>query len=98
MRRTTLPSGGRHEQGDERRTWEHKLVAPSPVSGGSRKPSLRWQPSAAEAVGMLGRRSAGVWQRLLFLVAASTISLSVLAMHQLAVNHHLPYLRPLSLT
>jgi hypothetical protein len=41
MRRTTLPSGGRHEQGDERRTWEHKLVAPSPVSGGSRKPSLR---------------------------------------------------------
>jgi hypothetical protein len=28
-----------------------------------------------------------VWQRLLFLVVASTISLSVLAMHQLAVNH-----------
>jgi hypothetical protein len=36
---------------------------------------------------MLGRRSAGLWQRLLFLVAAITISLSVLAMHQLAVNH-----------
>jgi hypothetical protein len=36
---------------------------------------------------MLGRRSAGAWQRLLFLVAVSTISLSVLAMHQLAVNH-----------
>jgi hypothetical protein len=35
----------------------------------------------------LGRRSAGLWQRLLFLVAAITISLSVLAMHQLAVNH-----------
>jgi len=29
----------------------------------------------------------GVWQRLLLLVVASTISLSVLAMHQLAVNH-----------
>src|SRR5215207_6711878 len=36
---------------------------------------------------MLGRRSARLWQRLLFLVAAITISLSVLAMHQLAVNH-----------
>jgi hypothetical protein len=36
---------------------------------------------------MLGRRSAGQWQPLLFLVAAITISLSVLAMHQLAVNH-----------
>jgi hypothetical protein len=36
---------------------------------------------------MLGRRSAGLRQRLLFLVAAITISLSVLAMHQLAVNH-----------
>ena len=36
---------------------------------------------------MLGRRSAGLWQRLLFLVAAITVSLSVLAMHQLAVNH-----------
>lgn len=36
---------------------------------------------------MLGRRSAGLWQRLLFLVAAVTICLSVLAMHQLAVNH-----------
>jgi hypothetical protein len=36
---------------------------------------------------MLGRRSAELWQRLLFLVAAITISLSVLAMHQLAVNH-----------
>ena len=36
---------------------------------------------------MLGRRSAGLWQRLLFLVAAITISFSVLAMHQLAVNH-----------
>jgi hypothetical protein len=36
---------------------------------------------------MLGRRSAGLWQRLLILVAAITISLSVLAMHQLAVNH-----------
>jgi hypothetical protein len=36
---------------------------------------------------VLGRRSAGLWQRLLFLVAAITISLSVLAMHQLAVNH-----------
>ena len=36
---------------------------------------------------MLGRRSAGLWQQLLFLVAAITISLSVLAMHQLAVNH-----------
>ena len=35
---------------------------------------------------MLGRRSAGLWQRLLFLVVAITISLSVLAMHQLAVN------------
>jgi hypothetical protein len=34
---------------------------------------------------MLGRRSAGLWQ--LVLVAAITISLSVLAMHQLAVNH-----------
>ena len=36
---------------------------------------------------MLGGRSAGLWQRLVFLVAAITISLSVLAMHQLAVNH-----------
>jgi hypothetical protein len=36
---------------------------------------------------MFGRRSAGLWQRLLFLVAAITISLSVLAMHQLAVDH-----------
>ena len=36
---------------------------------------------------MLGRRSAGLWQRLLFLVAAITISFSVVAMHQLAVNH-----------
>jgi hypothetical protein len=36
---------------------------------------------------MLGKRSAGLWQRLLFLVAAITISISVLAMHQLAVNH-----------
>jgi hypothetical protein len=36
---------------------------------------------------MLGRRSAGLWQRLLFLVAAITVSLSVLAMHQLAVDH-----------
>jgi hypothetical protein len=36
---------------------------------------------------MLGRRSARLWQPLLFLVAAITISLSVLAMHQLAVNH-----------
>ena len=36
---------------------------------------------------MLGRRSAGLWQRLLFLAAAITISLSVLALHQLAVNH-----------
>jgi hypothetical protein len=35
---------------------------------------------------MLGRRSAELWQRLPFLVAAITISLSVLAMHQLAVN------------
>jgi hypothetical protein len=41
---------------------------------------------------MLGRRSAGLWQRLLFLVAAITISLSVLAMHQLAVNH--PFVAP----
>ena len=32
-------------------------------------------------VGMLGGRSAGVWQRLLLLVAAVTVSLSVLAMH-----------------
>jgi hypothetical protein len=36
---------------------------------------------------MLGTRSAGLWQQLLFLVAAITISLSVLAMHQLAVSH-----------
>jgi hypothetical protein len=36
---------------------------------------------------MLGRRSAGLWQRLLFLVVAITVSMSVLAMHQLAVNH-----------
>jgi hypothetical protein len=36
---------------------------------------------------MLGRRLARLWQRPLFLVAAITISLSVLAMHQLAVNH-----------
>jgi hypothetical protein len=36
---------------------------------------------------MLGVRSAGPWQRLPLLVAAITISLSVLAMHQLAVNH-----------
>ena len=36
---------------------------------------------------MLGRRSARLWQRLLILVAAITVSLSVLAMHQLAVNH-----------
>jgi hypothetical protein len=36
---------------------------------------------------MLGGRSAWLWQRLLFLVAAITVSLSVLAMHQLAVNH-----------
>jgi hypothetical protein len=36
---------------------------------------------------MLGRPSAGLWQRLLFLVAAITVSLSVLAMHQLAANH-----------
>jgi hypothetical protein len=36
---------------------------------------------------MLGRRSAGLWQRLLILVAAITVSLSVLAMHQLAVSH-----------
>src|SRR5215216_6050117 len=35
---------------------------------------------------MLGRRSARLWQ-LLFSVAAITISFSVLAMHQLAVNH-----------
>ena len=36
---------------------------------------------------MLARRSAGLWQWLLFLVAAITISFGVLAMHQLAVNH-----------
>jgi hypothetical protein len=36
---------------------------------------------------MLGWRSARLWQRPLFLVAAITISLSVLAMHQLAVRH-----------
>jgi hypothetical protein len=36
---------------------------------------------------MLRRRSAGLWQRLLILVAAITVSLSVLAMHQLAVSH-----------
>ena len=38
---------------------------------------------------MLGGRSAGLWPPLLFLVAAITISLSVLTMHQLAVNHSL---------
>jgi hypothetical protein len=36
---------------------------------------------------MLGVRSAGLRERLLLLVAAITISLSVLAMHQLAVDH-----------
>jgi hypothetical protein len=36
---------------------------------------------------MLGMGSASRWRQLLLLVGAITISLSVLAMHQLAVNH-----------